>query len=42
MAKLFLASVSEFGYARSMITPGFISQIDALFVKPTELTYSGR
>ena len=31
--------VYRFGYARSMIM-GFISQIDALFVKPTELTFS--
>ena len=30
--------VYRFGYARSMIM-GFISQIDALFVKPTELTF---
>ena len=29
----------RFGYARSMIM-GFISQIDALFVKPTELTFT--
>jgi DNA repair protein RadD len=31
--------VYRFGYARSMIM-GFISQIDALFVKPTELTFT--
>ena len=31
--------VYRFGYGRSMIM-GFISQIDALFVKPTELTFS--
>ena len=31
--------VYRFGYRRSMIM-GFISQIDALFVKPTELTFS--
>lgn len=29
----------RFGYARSMVM-GFISQIDALFVKPTELTFT--
>ena len=29
----------RFGYARSMIM-GFISEIDALFVKPTELTFT--
>jgi DNA repair protein RadD len=31
--------VYRFGYARSMIM-GFISQIDALFVKPTQLTFT--
>ena len=31
--------VYRFGYARSMIM-GFISQIDALFVKPTEITFT--
>ena len=31
--------VYRFGYARSMIM-GFISQIDALFVRPTELTFT--
>lgn len=31
--------IYRFGYARSMIM-GFISQIDALFVKPTELTFT--
>jgi DNA repair protein RadD len=31
--------VYRFGYARSMIM-GFISQIDALFVKPTKLTFT--
>ena len=31
--------VYRFGYAQSMIK-GFISQIDALFVKPTELTFT--
>ena len=31
--------VYRFGYARSMLM-GFISQIDALFVKPTELTFT--
>lgn len=31
--------VYRFGYARSMLL-GFISQIDALFVKPTELTFT--
>ena len=31
--------VYRFGYARSMIM-GFISQIDALFVKPTELAFT--
>ena len=31
--------VYRFGYARSMIM-GFISQIDALFVKPVEITFS--
>jgi superfamily II DNA or RNA helicase len=31
--------VYKFGYARSMIM-GFIAQIDALFVKPTELTFT--
>ena len=31
----------KFGYARSMIS-GFISQIDAVFVNPTELTFSVR
>jgi DNA repair protein RadD len=31
--------IYRFGYGRSMIM-GFISQIDALFVKPTELTFT--
>ena len=31
--------VYRFGYARSMLM-GFISQIDALFVKPTEITFT--
>ena len=31
--------VYRFGYARSMIM-GFISQIDALFVRPTEITFT--
>lgn len=31
--------IYRFGYARSMIM-GFISQIDALFIKPTELTFT--
>ncbi len=33
--------VYRFGYARSMIL-GFISQIDALFVQPTEITFTAQ
>lgn len=33
--------VYRFGYARSMIM-GFISQIDALFVQPTEITFTAK
>ncbi|MEZ5551540.1 MAG: DEAD/DEAH box helicase family protein [Pseudomonadales bacterium] len=33
--------VYRFGYARSMIL-GFISQIDALFVQPTEITFTAK